>query len=406
MRFAFLIALRSLGRNKRRTFVTTAATSLAAFTMLVYSTLLSGLIRTMERSVTDMELGDLQLHAPGYRLDPDLYTRIDDPERVLQGLEAEGLAASPRLFGAALAAAGNSSAGVELRGVDVSREARVTKVHRHLSAGEWLDPEDPHGVVLGAKLAGSLHVDVGDEVVILAQAADGSMANDLYRVRGVLKNVGDRMDRAGFLLTAASFRQLMLVEDGVHEIAVTRGPDQELDAAKAAAERVAPDLEVMTWRELQPAVAQMVDSSLAGRLIMLLITYGAIATVILNATLMSVFERIRELGVMKAVGAPPLQIATIVMIEALLQATLASVVAVALGLPLALHLETHGWDLRNLIGTLSLSGIAWEPIWYADVDVMGVIVPIATLFAMVVVAALYPSLKAALLSPIRAIYHR
>ena len=406
MRFTLLIALRSLGRNKRRTLITTGATALAAFIMLVYSTLLAGLIRTLERSVTDMELGDLQVHPVGYRIDPDLYTRIEDVDARLAALDAAGLDAAPRLFGAALAASGNHSAGVELRGVDVDRESTVTKVHRHLVDGEWLSPDHPHGVVLGRKLARSLHAHVGDEVVVLGQAADGSMANDLYRVRGVLKNVGDRMDRAGFLMTEGAFRQLMIVGDGAHEIAVSRSEGMELGAAKAAIEAALPNAEVLTWRELQPAVAQMVDSSMAGRLIMLLITYGAIATVILNATLMSVFERIRELGVMKAVGAPPLQIASIVLIEALLQGAIAATVAVAAGLPLALWLETNGWDLRSMVGTMSLSGIAWEPIWYAEVDVAGVVVPVLTLFAMVIVAAIYPSLKAAFLSPIRAIYHR
>jgi len=406
VRFALLIALRSLGRNKRRTFITTAATALAAFIMLVYSTLLSGLIRTLERSVTDMELGDLQVHATGYRIDPDLYTRIDDFDRALERLSDAGLSGAPRLFGAALAAAGNSSAGVELRGIDVPREAEVTKVHRHLAAGRWLDPNDDEGVVLGRKLARSLHVDVGAEVVLLGQAADGSMANDLFRVRGILKNVGERVDRAGFLMLESTFRELMQVSSGVHEIAIARNEGTSLEEAKAMATSVFGDAEVLTWRELQPAVAQMVDSSMAGRLIMLFITYGAIATVILNATLMSVFERIRELGVMKAIGAHPIQIASIVMFETLLQATLAAAVAVGAGLPVALHLETHGWDLRNMIGNLSLQGIAWEPIWYADVDTAGVVAPVLVLFGMVTLAAVYPSLKAALLSPIRAIYHR
>ena len=406
MRFAFLIALRSLGRHKRRTFVTTAATSLAAFIMLVYSTMLAGLIRTLERSVTDMELGDLQVHAAGYRVDPDLYTRLSDVQARLDALRAAVLDGAPRLFGAALAAAGNHSAGVELRGLDVERERAVTKVHRHLVEGRWLDDAAPEGVVLGRKLAKSLHVSVGDEVVVLGQAADGSMANDLYRVRGVLKNVGDRLDRAGFLMTEAAFRTLMIVPNGAHEIAVSRPASVDLEAARAAVVAANADAEVLTWRELQPAVAQMVDNSMAGRLLMLLITYGAIAMVVLNATLMSVFERIRELGVMKAVGTPPTQIAAIVLIEAMLQAAIAAGFALVAGLPLALWLETHGWDLRNLVGTMSLSGVAWEPIWYAEVDVAGVLAPVLTLFAMVLVAAIYPSLKAALLSPIRAIYHR
>jgi ABC-type lipoprotein release transport system permease subunit len=403
--FSFAIASRSLGRNKRRMLVTTGATAFAGFIMVTYSTLMSGFLRTMEQSIVSMEHGDVQIHAKDYRLEPDLYKRISGGAKVSDQLSARGLSAAPRLYGFGLAAAGSNSSGVEIRGIDVERERSVTAIHRAVLEGRWLSEDAPKEVVLGKKVARSLDVKIGDEVVILGQASDGSMANDLYRVRGVLKSVSPRADPTAFFMTQAAFRELMVMPEGVHEIAINRGI-APLDEAKSRTLEVVTDHEVMTWRELQPTIAQMIDSSSAGLWIMLFITYAAVAMVILNATLMSVFERIREFGIMKAIGVGPGQVGLVILLEVLLQGFVASLIALATALPLSLYLEKNGWDLTFMAGDMNFGGIAWEPIWYAQVNFESVSIPIVALFAIVALAAAYPGAKAAFISPLRAIYHR
>ena len=403
--FTLTIAVRSLGRNKRRMAITTLATALAGWIMLVYSSLLDGMVRTMERTVVSLELGDAQVHAKDYRRDPDLYRQIENGAELADRLGERGLAAAPRLYTFALAAAGVNSAGAELRGLDVTREARVSEIHKHVRSGTWLDPSDPKGIVLGSKLARSLDAKVGSEVVLLGQAADGSMANELYQVRGVLKTISERADRAGLFLTEAAFRDLMIMPEGHHELALARRT-HSLDSAKATAEELAPQSDVATWRELQPAVAQMIDSTAAGRFILMFVMYGAIAMVILNATLMSVFERIREFGVMKAIGVTPFQVGLVIFLEVMLQALAASAIALGTGLPLAFYLQRNGWNLSSFAGDMSFAGIAMEPIWYAQVSAGGVATSILALFAIVGLASLYPGIKAAVIRPLKAIYHR
>ncbi len=183
-------AMRNVSRNRHRSVVTTAAMGFAGMIMIFYAALMEGLFISTERNALAMNLGDIQIHARGYRDDPDLYTRIPAVDVMLEKLHRQGFNASPRLFGFALAAAGSSSAGVQLRGIDIEHEATVTQIHRHVAEGAWLARDDAHGVVLGRKLARTLAVGLGGELVIVSQAADGSMANDLYRVRGILKSVG------------------------------------------------------------------------------------------------------------------------------------------------------------------------------------------------------------------------
>ena len=179
------LAWRNIGRNRRRTVVTVGAMAFGLFTMVVWFAIFQGMLLDMERTVVDVEIGDLQIHAPTYLDEPSLYTVIDDVDTLISTLEAAGFRASPQLVGGGLAAAGVSAAGATLRGVNVRHDARVSAIPTRLAEGTWLDEDDPAGVVVGRRLARSLDVAIGDEVIVLSQATDGSMANDLYAVRGI-----------------------------------------------------------------------------------------------------------------------------------------------------------------------------------------------------------------------------
>jgi len=401
------LALRNLLRNWHRSLVTSLAMALAGTIMILFAALMEGLMQASERNAVAMNLGDMQIHAPGYRDDPDLYTRIEQPEALLQRLRAAGYHASARLYGFGLAASGSASAGVQLRGIDPQAEASVTQVHRHLLSGRWLDSRDRDGVVLGRKLARTLGLGPGDEVVIVSQASDGSMADALFRVRGVLKSVGEGVDRGGFYMLDSAFRELMVVPQGAHEIALLRGDrDADLDAATAAVAALAAGYETLDWRALQPVIARILELADAQLVFMLLIVYVAVAMVVLNAMLMSVFERIHEFGVMKAIGVTPWQITALVFLETLLQALLAGLLALALGGWAAHHFQANGIDLSGIASAASIGGVALDPVWYARVTPAALLLPVVFLLAIALLAVIYPAVKAALIRPVAAIHYR
>jgi ABC-type lipoprotein release transport system permease subunit len=401
------LAIRNVSRTCQRTIVTTAAMGFAGFIMIFYASLMEGLLQASERNAVGMNLGDIQIHAEGYRYDPDLYKRIENAGALVRRLEKKGFHATQRVYGFGLAAAGSASAGVQLRGVDLDHEATVTQIHQHVMEGSWLDETDPRGVVIGRKLARTLGVEPGHEVVIVGQASDGSMANDLYTVRGILKSVGEEIDRAGFFMVASAFRELMVVPDGAHEIAIMRvNRASDLGLATRAIAELAPDLETMNWRQLRPVIARVLDTADASLLFMLLITYVAVAMVVLNAMLMSVFERIHELGVMRAVGVTPWQLMKLVYAETMVQVVTAAAIALATGWPVSLYFETKGIDLSTIASGASFGGVAIDPIWYTHVTVQSVLFPIAVLFLVAAVAVIYPAVKAAVIQPAKAIYHR
>ncbi|MEQ9502843.1 MAG: FtsX-like permease family protein [Deltaproteobacteria bacterium] len=403
---AFTIGARSIGRNKRRTAATVGAMAFAGFFCIFYGALIEGMVKALERNALRMELGALQIHHPGYREDPDLYKRIEDTDAIVAALDAKGYGVSARWFGGGLVAGKTTSSGAQLRGIDPEREAGVTVVGSHVKDGAWISAEAPQGVVLGKRLAKTLRLGVGDEVVVLSSAADGSMANALYTVRGVLGPINEAVDRGGVFMTREAFLELFVLDGGAHEIAVALPDGVTLEAAKATVAEVAGGEETLTWKELQPTLADMLEMSAAGQFIMMIVVYLAIAMVVLNAMLMSVFERIREFGVMKALGVTPRQVATVVFVEATAQAMVASVIAVLVAWPVSKYFQTNGIDLTAFVQDVSVMGVAMDPVWYASPTVSNLVVSVVVLIIVTLVSALYPGVKAAIIRPVEAIHHR
>jgi putative ABC transport system permease protein len=401
----FKMAWRNVWRNQRRSLVTMAAMTLALCVEILYSGLVTGYLQGMEDDVLDLEVGDMQVFAGDYLDKPSLYTVIEDPNPLLARLDEMGYPASARLLGGGLAAAGEFSAGVALRGVDVAQDAKVTLIGEKVADGTWLDPADLHGVVIGRRLAKTLAVKPGDELVILSQAADGSLANDLYTVRGVLMGVADATDRTAIFLNAAAFRELMVFPEGAHQMIVRRPKNVELEAAAATVKGLDGSLTVKTWKELMPVVASMLESTQGLILIVFFIIYVAVGILILNAMLMAVFERIREFGVLKALGMGPLPVMNLILVESAIQTGIAVVAGVTLAIPGMWYLGNVGINVGKL-GGMSAVGLAMRPVWYGIYDSDTLSGPLAMLVLIVFVAVLYPACKAAWIRPVAAMRYQ
>jgi putative ABC transport system permease protein len=396
------LAWRNVWRNTRRSVVTIAATSLALFVMIVYTGLITGYIDGLQSNILDLEVGDAQAFAEGYREKPSLYTTIEAPAVLAEQLEAAGFRVAGRLLATGLGAGEDSSSGVQLIGIDVLSDAKVTSISEHLKAGAWLEPHD-EGVVIGWRLAEALGLEVGGELVVLSQAADGSMANDLYPVRGILKGISDGVDRAGVFMTHAEFRELMVLPSGIHQMIVRTPPGAELSAATEQAQGFAPaGVEVLSWKQLEPMLASMLDASRAAMQVMAVIVYLAVGIVILNAMLMAVFERIRELGVLKAIGFTPVKILTLILLETGILTAVALVIGVALAIPMNYYMVHTGLDMSSM-GNVTIMGMAWDPVWRSSVDLSTYTGPIKSLLVIVLLAVTYPALRAAFIRPLDAI---
>ena len=418
------MAWRNVWRNHRRSGITIAAMTLALVVELLYSGLVTGLVYGMEDDATGYDLGDIQIFAEGYLTKPSLYNAVKDHAGILKKLDAAGYPATARLHGGGLAASGELSAGVGLIGLDPERDAKALSLGEAIAEGQWLSNADPRGVVIGRGLARTLALELGSEVIVLSQAFDGSMANDLFTVRGILMSVAAATDRSTLLMTEQTFRELMAFPAGAHRIIVRKPRDVPLDEAAAVVkgiagvsavapagpkpgmeDRAAAVNEVMTWKEISPLLAQWMATVSGVIVFVYLLVYVAVAILILNSMLMAVFERIREFGVLKAIGYGPLRVFVIMVAEGLLQAVVALVIGVSVALPGMWYLQTHGIHV-GILGGLQMGGMTMPAIWQAHYALETARVPVIMLFVIVFAASFYPALKAARISPVEAMHHQ
>ncbi len=399
------MAWRNIWRNARRTAVTIGAMALALLAMVLVTSMTEGFLGNMERRIVEIELGDLQIYARDYQKKPSIYNLIDQPGELVQRLNDAGFRAAPRLLGGALVAAGNESAGVSLRGIEIEKDQQVSEIYQQIDSGHWLSVDDATGVVLGKRLAKTLGVQVGDELVVLSQATDGSMANDLFFVRGVLVTTGDATDRAGVFLPADTFRDFFILPVGAHQLLVRRPDQLDLELSTRQAARLAPQLDVRNWKQLMPTLASISESARAAMIGVMFVMYLVIAIVILNATLMAVFERVREFGVLKALGVEPGTVIRLILVETAMQTALACTIALSLSLPALYYLSTTGLNMGKL-GGVSMAGMTFDPYIRAVVTTNSFILPVVLLVTIVFSGAVYPAVKAARILPVEAMRHQ
>ena len=401
----FKLSFRNVLRAKRRSAITTLAMAFALGVMIIYLSLMDGFNRSLAENAVSMQMGSIQVHALKYLETKSVYNLMSNPDDYIRAINSQGFKAVPRLFSSGLAAKDESSAGVLIEGVDPVAENQAFTMPQQLMDGKWLDSADPKGVVIGKRLVNSLSAKIGDEVVIVSQAADGSIANDLFRVSGILKSVNEITDRAGFIMPISTFRDLMVIPKGAHEIAIMIPPGYDLDSAIASVKKICGGQDIRSWQILNPALANIFNIFQVVMVFLIIITFIAISIVILNAMLMAVFERIREYGMMKALGVTPFDIFSMVIMEILVQTTAAAIIGMAFGIPLAISLQTYGIDLSVLVEGATISGIAVNIALFSYLSAFDIVTPLAALFLFSFSAGAIPAVRAARLDPVKAIHY-
>lgn len=397
------IAWRNVFRQKRRTILT-VLTMCGGFTLSAVS---FGWADGTYNNIIDMftrnELGHIQIHGTGYLDKPTLYNQIENYEQV--GAEIGGIPGvetwAPRLYSAGLASVGDKSAGVRIIGIDPLRESEATRFERKVIEGRSLDSLPDHQALLGKGLARTLKAKIGDEVVIVSQGADGSIANDLYHVVGIIESGNTNSDQAAFYLHLKDAQDLLVIENAVHEIAViVRSLNLVKSLTATINERLAEThLVAAPWQEFARSFYVAMQADKRGNWIMLFIIIMLVAIGVLNTVLMAVLERTREYGVLRAIGTRPLQVFRLVIYEVFSMAVISVIIGCGIGLLVNYLLSLHGVAMPE---PFSYGGIVFDR-FYTEINAHSFYVPaMAVIFAALIVS-IFPALRAARVAPAKAL---
>ncbi len=396
------IAFRNTLRQKRRTILTGLA-MIVGFTLLSVTIGLSdGAYGNIIAMFTRNRIGHIQVHREGYLDKPSLYKTIDNVSAVGEVIQSTaGVEAwTPRIYGAGLGSVGEKSTAVQIIGVDVARETQATRFDQKVVEGSTLAEIPSHEAVIGKGLAKIVSATVGSEIVIVSQGADGSIANDLYRIVGIVESGDDITDRVACYLHIEDAQELLVLEGRVHEIVVIVSNINRVDNVVSAIKTHLndPTLDVAPWQQVAKSFYRAMRTDQQGDAISRWVIMLIVAIGVLNTVLMSVLERTREYGVLKAVGTKPVQIFWLVVCEVVI-ITLASIcVGALLGVLSNYLLSIYGITYPEEI---TYGGMKLKTL-YAEVNLRCLVTPAITVLVSATIVSLFPAIKAARIMPAKA----
>ncbi|MBU1355286.1 MAG: FtsX-like permease family protein [Candidatus Edwardsbacteria bacterium] len=395
------LALRNIFRQKRRT-VFTVLTMVGGFTLASLSIgIADGSYNHLIDVFTRTQTGHIQIHKGDYLDKPSLYKTIDGYQDVGNKIETvRGVESwAPQLFAPGLASLNDKSSAVQMIGIDPRRETATTHFDKKIKQG-ILFPEQPgHFAVIGKGLAQSLKADLDSQIVIVSQAADGSIANDIYTVCGIMESGDDYKDRMSFYLHLADAQELMVLEGRVHQISInvsnikkvpgiTRRLSQELSGM---------GLDVEPWQVVAKTFYRSMQADKQGNVVFHFIIMLIVAIGVLNTVLMAVLERTREYGVLKALGTRPSQIFRMVVIEVMAMAAISLVIGSLLGLLVNYIFSIYGFN----IPPTEVGGIVMDTM-KSEINAPSIYIPTLLVFFSALLVCIFPARMASKIQPARA----
>lgn len=397
------LAWRNIFRQKRR-MILTVLTMFGGFTLSAISIgWTDGTYNNIIDMFTRNSLGHIQVHARGYLDRPSLYKNIADYQTMgatidsLPGVEAW----TPRLYSAGLSSVGDKTAGVRIIGIDPSREEAATRFSRKIIDGRPAAATAAREAVIGKGVARRLKAAVGDSIVIVSQAADGSIANDIYALIGIVESGDAIADQSSFYLHLRDAQDLLVLNGRVHELVIIVSHLDEVAAVTAEIRGlvVVDAYDVAPWQEFARSFYVAMKADKRGSWIMLFVVILIVAIGVLNTVLMTVLERTREYGVLRAVGTRPVQLFRLVLYEVTIMAVIGIGIGSGLSLALNSFLSTHGVAMPL---AFTYGGIEFSR-YYSEVSAHSIYIPALTVLFSALIVSIFPALKASRIAPARAL---
>lgn len=408
------LAWRNLWRHRRRTIITLSSIGIG-FGLAVFSIGIGdGSHNSMIRNAIKLGEGHLTVQAKGYLEAPANHKYLGDGRALkatLDGLAILGNVA-PRISLQVLSSSANNSVGAAMEGMDVVTDPRVEMLKPKLVDGNWIEPGDHRGVLIGDGMARKLKVKIGGKIVLMAGTQGGDTQAQLGRVRGIFDSHVDELDDY-LVLSDITFARRFLEGEGAdpQQLPVTRfaifldDPDSMGQWQQTIKSAITDDnVAVLNWHEMMPDLVQFIVIDDAGNYVFLILILTMVVFGILNTVLMSVLERTREFGLLRALGLGRYHLLMLVFCESMLLSILAVVIGWIVGGGTHWWFSAHGLDFSAMMGgDMSIMGTFMDPVIYTELSQDRVVQLTLIVFLATLASGIYPAMKAARVTPVQAL---
>ena len=403
MNLFFKLAWRNIFRNKRRTYITGAAIGIGLASLIWTDALIIGMEDNMIRSGTASYLGEGQIHAEGFRETFEVDRVINNLDETVANLRGEPVLDEFTLRAmtpAMITSPANVSA-VALVGINPESERHLSQIDDALIEGSYFEGDSERDIIIGRKLAEILEIELGDRVVLTsAQAHTGDLAQEMFRISGIYFFNADDMDRGMAFIRLPMAQQMLNLGGDVHEISLKFADNTfARNTSRPFWERYSTGGNVAEgWPDLMPQLEAVFELTGFSTLFVGFILFVVVTLSIINTLFMSLYERMYEFGVMRAVGTSGAAIARLVVFEAAALAIVSNILGVILGFIVTYIFTLTGIDY----GGIEFVGVTFRELMYPVMELQQFIFYPVAVFTFTVIVSLYPAVHAARIIPAEA----
>jgi len=388
---------RNLWRNRRRSIIELTSIAGSIFLAVFMNNLAKGSYAQMVRDAVKMGSGHIGLYRSEY-LELRKSELTFSAGEIVSEIEKEPgvTGVFPRLHVPGLIRSSRESRTTVVIGLDFSREQGINPIldKSKISEGEVPEDDNPRGALVGADLAEDLGLSVGKKFVIMVQDAHGDIASRLFRISGLIKSNASMIDAHMVVVPRWTLCDVIGREDAAHEVAVMLDDHNAIDDFMPRISKLAetePDVRAYTWDKAMPEVSNAIKMDYAGFQFMVGFMYLIVGIGTINTLLMSVMERTREFGVIRAVGLGKGGIRMMVFSEAFVLSVIGVAIGMILSVIVGLYTSTKGIDYSFMIKDQGFAGSLFDPVMYSiwDWKTMGLLGVCMVVLALA--ASLYPA---------------
>lgn len=399
------IAWRNVWRNKLRSLVMITAVTLGLTGCIFSVAWMNGMVQQMITSSIETQVSNVQIHNPEYGANNEIKYFIKNADSVLKLISKnpEVKAVSRRTKTSAMASTATTGTGIMIEGVIPSEEKKVTDLYTKLIEGNYFETESRSApMILGEKLSHKLNAKTGNKVIVTIQTLSDTITYGAFRVVGIFKTQNSQFDETNVFVKNDDLCKLTgFNPENTTEIAVKLKDNKQSEAVADELSNKFPKLEVQTWMQIRPEF-QVMNSMMTQMLyIFLVVILLALAFGIVNAMLMAVMERVKEIGMLMAVGMNKGRVFRMIMLETIFLSLTGGFLGVIISYILISWTGSTGIDM-SMVGE-GLSEVGYASVAYPEIENSYYLVTTILVIVTAVLASIYPARKALKLKPAEAI---
>lgn len=398
------IAWKNIWRNKVRSSVVITSVILGLWAGAFILSYAFGMINQRLEDAIKNEVSHIQVHHPDYSDDFDPKLTIANNKLVISTLEQSDMVHgfSDRVLSTGMVASPSASTGGKIIGIDPYLENEVTELSKFIIMGDYLVSNEKNKVIIGQRMAEKLNVKIRSKIVLTFQDINGDIVAGAFRVYGIYRSSNSSLERVNIYVNKSDLSRLLGLSGEVHEIAILMNSGDDVNVFAEKLRTKNNELLIETWNQVSPELGLMIESLDQYMLIFFVIILLALSFGIVNTMLMAVLERVREIGMLMAIGMNKSRLFGMIALETIFMVIIAAPIGLVLAYFTINWFHTHGLDISGIYQE-GYAAYGFKSIIYPELETVYYLRIMLLVMITAVLASVYPAFTALRLDPVKAI---